>query len=222
MIKEIFYDWGGINKKIFLFVNSIFGKSEYDQIMILADITGGHHNFGYHLSILLVLAGALIYKNKHDQNKCQKVTLWWLEILSTLMLSLFFSYIVIFEMKNLFEIARPFCTQDMPKIHTIAYIIDPVPCNHSFPSGHMAFVTVFVVVFWPFINRFYKSLAILLIIFIGISRMAAAAHYPADLLWALMLCTPITILTRHITKYVMQRYYKYYSFLLPWLKKDRM
>jgi hypothetical protein len=217
MIKDMLYNWGGINQKLFLAVNSIFGHKYLDNVIILFDDAAGHHNFRYHFTLLILLAAFFIYKKRHHPIKLRNETIRWVELTLTILISLFFTCTLIFELKNLFEVARPYCTPGLGDIHVIPYVVDPVPCNHSFPSGHMSFITVMVASLWPFANRPCKYLLVATLCMVAISRMASSAHYPADLFWAFIICLPITIFTRKIVKHVLNRYYNYYKKLFIWL-----
>ncbi|MEV5650477.1 phosphatase PAP2 family protein [Nocardia sp. NPDC052254] len=91
--------------------------------------------------------------------------------------------------KNLVAEARP-CVS-MP--HT--YIIDtcPVTTDYAFPSGHTAFAAATVGALWV-VERRLAWVAALLTVVEGFSRVYVGAHYPHDVVGALVIAGPVALL----------------------------
>ena len=219
MLKSFFYDFGGLNIYLFKLINSYFGKEKYDYLMILADFFAGYRNFKYHLLVLIIFAAFTILTNRNNQARVKFLTFNWLEFMATLLSSVFACFILIFALKAIFLLPRPFCSQDLVNIHEIKIITGHASCFHSFPSGHTSFCTVFVASLWPYANRIFRFFGAILIVLIGISRITAGAHFPADVIWSFVLSLAVTILARHCVKSIISRHGNLIYNFIPWISK---
>jgi signal peptidase II len=206
-VKEILYDWFGLNTYLFKLVNYTFGHSELDSLMIFGDIVGGHHYAQYHITALVSLALYSIYQKRGDRVVFKNAILYWADILATLPLALGLSYAVIYALKDTFAFPRPFCTEGLLDVHTIPFIVNGVNCNTSFPSGHFAFSTTFLATLWPVLSTRLKYVLSSALLFVGISRMAAGVHYPADLFLSFLICVPLVLYTRTTLYWFTKKFY---------------
>ena len=207
-MKEILYDWLGVNTSIFQFINSNFGRDELDPLMIFGDVVGGHHYAHYHITFLFMFALYSIYKKRTNNVVFKDTVLYWADLIATLPIALVLSTWVIFTLKGVFAFSRPYCTAGLENIHIIPYIIDQTNCYTSFPSGHFAFSTTFLASLWPALNTRFKYLLSFALLFVGISRMAAGAHFPADLTLSFLICVPLVIATRRTLHWLTKKFHK--------------
>jgi membrane-associated phospholipid phosphatase len=60
-------------------------------------------------------------------------------------------------------------------------------CLSSFPSAHSALALIITFYLWPYLNRYAKVSATLVIILVGLSRISLAMHYPADIIYGIII-----------------------------------
>lgn len=188
------------NLDIFYFFNKLFGKEDLDNTMIFIDLIGDPHNIIFHIITIFALIFFILLREKNSRtfqilalNSIIAIITFFLS-LSALALALVF--------KNYTEVIRPFCS--LTDIHMIQTIISTLECEHSFPSGHMVFTTIITTSFWIIFNRTFKILSLAFIILTAITRMAAGAHYPIDLLGGLTIALPLTLYIRIIVTQYLQ------------------
>ena len=97
MIKEIFYDWGGFNTKLFQLINNIFIDKNFDNFFIFFDEVSGHHNFQYHFTILIILSFISLMRVRQNKDLVHEKTMKIIELSGTMLVSLFFTYALIFQ-----------------------------------------------------------------------------------------------------------------------------
>lgn len=193
-----------INQEVFQYFNESFGIPKYDAVIELGAQLGEQDNFYCYLMIALIIASLAIYNNKHDINTLKEIIISWFTAGVTLFLSLAIGYAFILMIKNYTQMPRPFC--DLENVYVVKEIASRLECNMSFPSGHISFLTVMIVSFWPLFNRVFKTLAVALVLFVAVTRMAAGVHYPIDLLGAVIITLPLTLYIHHKVAYIVWRY----------------
>jgi membrane-associated phospholipid phosphatase len=182
------------NLNIFKFFNQTFGKAEFNDVMIFADNFGGPYIFHYHLILIIGIASLLLFKKRKDKDSLKEISILGFSSICTLCISLILGLLISAPIKAYTEVYRPFCSLD--NIYVLKEALKHATCNRSFPSGHMTFSIIMVTSFWPLFNKLFKSIAVIFICILGITRMSAGVHYPMDLLGAIALFLPLTLYIR--------------------------
>ncbi len=214
-----------LNIAIFRFFNETFGKSTFDHFMIFIDKFGGPHYFHYHFLLILIIASAMLYQRRHDKEALKELTISGFIAICTLFISILVGLVAIADLlKSYTEMNRPYC--NLENIYVIPQITDKLSCSRAFPSGHLTFSVIMVTSFWLLFNRTFKMIAAGFIILVAISRMSSGAHYPIDLLGALVICLPLTLFIRTKVNLIVRKYearlraFEYiYKYIPAWLLK---
>ena len=177
-----------INLDLFHSLNSFFGKPDYHNIILLIQKSFNSNSIFFYIPILMLTSIFLLYKNRLDEPKFESCFLTNLSCFITFSASNIFCLLFILIIKNHAGVIRPFCQYD--NLYQIQEIINASQCTQSFPSGHMSFAVSIVASFWAIFNRFFKFFSITTLIIVGICRIAAGAHYPIDLLGAIVITLP--------------------------------
>ncbi|MDX2050487.1 MAG: phosphatase PAP2 family protein [Rickettsiaceae bacterium] len=108
-------------------------------------------------------------------------------------------------MKFGFNMPRPFCNETLGEFKTI---IDTSleRCLSSFPSSHVAISILCAYSVWKFTGNISKCFCVIIIILTSISRIALAMHYPADILYSVIICFIIIRLGKNFAKLVDKLY----------------
>ncbi len=94
-------------------------------------------------------------------------------------------------LKFTMNMPRPFCSG----IEFITIMdIAKERCWSSFPSSHTGLAMLLTLYLWPYIGIFTRLLFVLLISLVGISRIALAMHYPADIFYSLFIALLVYII----------------------------
>lgn len=106
---------------------------------------------------------------------------------------------------------RPFCTISPFRFHTIADVTEE-RCLSSFPSSHTGLAFLISLFLWPYLCRRGRIVLILIIVLVALSRMSLAMHYPADILYSML----IAYLVFHLSKYI---YRIFENNIFKWMKR---
>lgn len=193
-----------LNLEVFKFFNNNFGQPQYDDAINFGSQLGKHNNFYVYLIIALIFVSLKIYNNKHDLNTLREIVISWFTVGVVLLLSFTIGYAFIILIKNYTSMPRPFC--GLENIYVINDVTNKLECKMSFPSGHISFLVIMTASFWSVFNRAFKILAVMLVLFVAITRMAAGAHYPMDLLGAAIITLPLTLYIHHKVTYFVWHY----------------
>lgn len=183
------------NIEIFRTFNQAFGKPEFDGAINLGAHIGEYTNFYIYMIVLFFIATLNIYNNKHSLDTVKEIVISWASALITLFIASVIGYICIQIIKNYTNMPRPFCS--LTDIYTVAEITNMLDCKMSFPSGHVSFIIIMLASFWPLMNKMFKVLAFVLVVFVAITRIASGAHYPVDILGAVAITLPLTLYVHH-------------------------
>lgn len=197
-MREVFYDFFGLNKAIFLFINQFSQIPFMREALFWFEKTTTYNAFTYHLALIVTLY-LLYFLKKKDKIHAKRAIVCLVIYLG----SMVFDITVITFLKHFFSLARPYCS--LSNLYVVQSLVDYADCFKSFPSGHTAYITVLVCSFMPAMNRPLKISAAALIFMVMMSRIMIGAHYPADLLWSFLISFAVVILVRkiaHILHYV--------------------
>jgi membrane-associated phospholipid phosphatase len=92
--------------------------------------------------------------------------------------------------------ARPFCS--LPK-DLFATIVDTEleRCLSGFPSAHTGLSILIAYWLWPTLGKLGKINMVLVVITVALSRITLAMHYPADILYSII----VTVIVIKISTY---------------------
>lgn len=178
MIKFFFYDWLGLNQKLFTYLNNIANLSLAPYYLnILSKFFDIFVFFLYFTSILIYK----IYDLRGNSFDYQKYMTGFKKLMQ---IGLMYACIGIFYalMKYGINLPRPYCSMDhFSSISDFA----GVRCLSSFPSAHTAMAFMISYLLFPYLNASGKIIACFGIMLVGLSRIALAMHYPADIIYSI-------------------------------------
>jgi membrane-associated phospholipid phosphatase len=179
-LKEVFYDWGGANVALFQFINGIHG-SGYNEFMRFATQIGDRHFFVPYLMMLGIYAFlSILYRKLFRKGAVMQHFIMWIGIF-VVMVASFVTYAVIISwFKDYFAYARPYAL-----IEGVVQLEmkDASEAYRSFPSGHVAFISLMIFSLWPLLSKHMKLFGAFIILLVSWSRVSMGVHFPADALW---------------------------------------
>jgi membrane-associated phospholipid phosphatase len=182
-MKELLYDWHGANIWLFHAINDVRG--EYiDRLMLFGTRLGDHGNFPIFVA-LAALAGlySIACRPQSRYPDLQRQAYAWLAALTVLSAAYLADALLIGWLKPMLDFPRPPLALPLGTVH----IIGPPEYHHSLPSGHSAFAMLIVASLWGVLNGWWRSLAVVFLAWVGISRVSLGAHFPADVLAGFLL-----------------------------------
>lgn len=203
-LRELFYDWMGLNKWLFLQINHIRGEF-YDNLMLWITQLGNRHNFPYFMALLLAFAVlALLWRKLRKKAALRQYILRWITTLCVLALGFVAVAVVVGGAKHYFAFPRPFVaipqgelnTAANEKVYQIERLKSPDDARASFPSGHVAIITLMVAGLWPLLSQNMRYVGAFLIFAVAWSRVSLGMHFPADTVWSFLLVLLLVKLVR--------------------------
>lgn len=199
MYKDLLYNWFGYNKTIFCYLNNI--TDNYIVLNILkffTDYIGNFMMLPVHFIIIIALAYHMSQKHKKDLHT---EILYLKSILTLLVAYMLFISLGTLAKENL-SYARPYCSPDINLNELISSMMhySKSKCFKSLPSGHSAYITTLVLSMWPTLNNFFKVSGIFTILLIITSRVILGAHFPADVVYGVLLGITVVLISRFLIK----------------------
>ena len=182
MLKEIFYDWFGLNRVLFDAVQA--HVTNHSVLMFLKSTSSllSYKLFPFHMLIILGIMLYVSFKNRKPFSSTHA------RALCVAILAICIYYPVVNVIKPLFHFMRPICTLEV-FVNSIIPALEKKTaseCLLSFPSGHAAYVATFVFGLWTVLDSRAKILGVVLIALMAFARMAKGAHYPADVVYGIL------------------------------------
>lgn len=214
MLKNIFYDYFGFNLYLFLMLNQKLSSLTYLKFSKLLSVIFNYKIFVLYLPIIISSLILKFWKNRNLEDLYRNV-----KILSEFIFQYFTLCAVFGGLKILLSFERPFCTAG--EAFSILDFANEV-CSSSFPSGHTGFACIVAFTLKNYINSkyIYIFIATTIIILVGLSRIALAAHYPSDIIYSIVIASIMFIIISHIhNKYILQYYDLLYQRIKIWSTK---
>ncbi len=188
-MKEILYDWGGLNVWLFKAINGVH-FNVLDRCMLLASQLAEHGNFSLYIG-LMSLAMLLAVRSKG-----KRVMPLWLGVLAVFSLAYVVDGGLVGMLKSWFAFPRPPLALPPGSVHLVGN--PETNLQHSLPSGHSSFAMLVSATLWPVLNRYGRYCAAGFVIWVGLSRVSLGAHFPADVLAGALICLLVVWLIRTV------------------------
>jgi membrane-associated phospholipid phosphatase len=189
-MKEIIYDWGGLNVALFHAINGTH-SGFIDSFMQLGTALGGHSNFSLYLSLLVVTAFVALARMPVQEAVIQqKIALRWLAVITVFSIGYVVDGWLISALKPMLDFPRPPLALPDGSVH----VVGDAELHHSLPSGHASFAMLVVASMWPLFKRWWKVAGIFFVLWVGISRISLGAHFPADVMAGFLLSLIVVML----------------------------
>ena len=180
-MKHIFYDWYGFNQSLFVSVNYITNLGFLQKLFII--ISKLFNIFAFLLYYLLLLL-FIFFKLRNDKFSKDSYDRYF-EILLKIGLTYTVIILAYSAMKFGINLPRPYCImENFISIQNFAN----VRCLSSFPSAHTAMAVFMYYISFQHLSKGGKLLGAIVIALVGASRISLAMHFPADVLYSIVIC----------------------------------
>ena len=199
-MKEILYDWGGVNVWLFHLINDLRG-SALDSLMLLGTRVGDHSNYPVYFALAAFIGlTAFTCRPKSRHPELQAQATGWLMALAVLSIAYLADGALIGWLKPLLDFPRPPLALPAGTVH----VVGALELHHSLPSGHSAFAMLIAASLWPVLNRNWRVVVAAFVLWVGISRISLGAHFPADVMAGFLLSLIVVILVRGIIAFLLR------------------
>lgn len=196
-IYNVIYNFFGINKEIFIFVNKI---TNVGIIPTLLKISSQFFFIGNFAAYYLIIYLYCYFKLKKRSNpKIEFVPIYNQLVKAGTCYSLFgFAYAAL---KFGINLPRPFCSL-APSEFTTILDVTKERCLSSFPSAHTGLAILIAYYLWPYLTKYQKAIVLSLIVVVSISRITLAMHYPADVIYSILIAYLIIFFSNKLVDYM--------------------
>lgn len=194
--KMLFYDWAGANELMFKSINGP-GSEIYNMAMMLVSRISDYKLF-YHYLFMLFCFGLLDFalrkiKGKGGANHCLVA---WFGVLLVFASAYFIDFAAVRIIEKQTAYPRPYVAMGPEDVTILEYREDRSMDYRSFPSMHVAFVTMLLTAMWPVLSSGMRKVGFAAVLVVGWSRIAVGMNFPADVLYAMLLSVFITFMVR--------------------------
>lgn len=196
-IYNVIYNFFGINKEIFILVNKI---TNVGMIPTLLKISSQFFFIGNFAAYYLIICLYCYFKLKKRSNpKIEFVPIYNQLVKAGTCYSLFgFAYAAL---KFGINLPRPFCSLSPSEFTTILDVTKE-RCLSSFPSAHTGLAILIAYYLWPYLTKYQKAIVFSLIVVVSISRITLAMHYPADIIYSILIASLIIFFSNKLVDYM--------------------
>jgi len=183
MMFEIFYNFYGLNQEIFLFLNKITNIGLFAHFLRIISFCFNIANFAVIYILYCIYFYIQLKKIKNNDELQNKFWSGYNKLAEIGIIYAIFG-LVFTALKFSVNLPRPYCS--LPDVLTI---LDTTQerCLSSFPSSHAGLSVLVAYFIWDYVKLPVKVLMICVIIFISLSRISLAMHYPSDIIYGIVI-----------------------------------
>lgn len=207
--KENLYDWHGHNEALFFALNGGMGEW-HNKAAEYITLIGNYKLFPFYVIALLAIAIlSIIVKKASGRAGIKGMMRQWFGVFSVLILAFGAMGITVKTLKNEMSYERPYAKfQNTGKKVVVLERQPGFKATQSFPSGHSAFTAFMATALWPILPLLLRWIAVPLVFAVGWSRVALGVHFPADVVWGLLIGFIATLLVRWIVYAIYRKLFK--------------
>ncbi|MBF0438482.1 MAG: phosphatase PAP2 family protein [Magnetococcales bacterium] len=188
MLKSILYDWNGANASLFHVINDWRGTI-LDGVMLSGTYLGSYNL----LPVCLILFFVIRRVNASSPFNDPKWSVTAMVLAGAGLIDMAFLFLA----KRIFDFPRP----PLALPEGLVHVVGQKELHHSLPSGHSSFAMLLAACLWPMLGFWQKGLAVLYVLWIGLSRINVGAHFPSDVLAGWLTVLPIVFMVRYATRH---------------------
>lgn len=193
---KILYNFNGLNEQIFLLINNYTNVSILPRILQIISWAFDISKFAIYYVVLLIY----FYLRLKKVTNPELLNIKFLKIYRN-MVNVGITYtifgLIYAAFKFTINLPRPFCSLPIDGFSTIADITHQ-RCLSSFPSAHTGLAVLIAYFLWPYLNKLSMFAALIIMILTSISRITLAMHYPADILYSIIIAIIVIIISNYI------------------------
>ncbi|MGX6566727.1 DUF3703 domain-containing protein [Cupriavidus necator] len=167
-LKQLFYDWGGVNVSLFHAINDSSGEFLI-RLAHAGNLAGDYWGMPALFCVLVLLA-----RNSTHRNDLLAAARLRLQV-RRLIAGFLFTWLGVALLKVWLDFPRPLTVLGA-NVHVFGTPHD----LYSLPSGHTAYAALVAVVSWMLVTPVFRPLLLIFVTWVGWSRVVAGAHFPAD------------------------------------------
>lgn len=203
---ELFYNFNGLNKQIFLIINRITNASILPDILQLISLPFVIYGFVIYYCLFCIY----FHSQLRELNDIAKIQFkFWLIYNRMINIGIIYAIfgLTYAVLKFSINLPRPFCSLDLDQFLTIINTRDE-RCLSSFPSAHTGLAMLISYFIWRYLKHYQKIIAFLIVLLVGISRISLAMHYPSDIIYSFFISGLVILIGNFIFKILRNNFIK--------------
>ncbi len=197
-LRDLWYDWLGINTWLFKKINSLSNEHIYAGIMKKITLLGQVDLLPYYLGAIGVYAVlSLLFKLSTRKGGIKYHIFMWINIFIMLGAGLVSTKYTTSYLKEYFSYPRPYVMLSSSEVIQLEGQVTK-EAYQSFPSGHVIIITVLIAALWPALNENFRWSGIFAISSVAWSRIALGVHFPMDVVSGFTIALIQMLLIRYV------------------------
>jgi signal peptidase II len=194
-LKEIIYDWAGFNNTLFLLIHQNRPKL-LEPLILDVQPLGQHENFPYYfLTVALLAVLSMLVRKIRGRTLDRNFVMSWVGLIVVMVIGYFCVAGTVGLLKEWLAMPRPYIVHAAQ----ISLLGDkPDRDMASLPSGHATFVAFLLTVLWPKMFTLGRTICIIFLVFMMYCRVAIGVHFPADVVYGMLIGFFVTLTVRRI------------------------
>ncbi|MFY9589141.1 phosphatase PAP2 family protein [Rickettsia endosymbiont of Halotydeus destructor] len=196
---NIFYNFGGLNQEIFLFLNKVTNIGILPYFLEFISFCFNITNF----AVIYILYCIYLYiqlKKIKNLNELQK-NMFWEKYNKLIEIGIVYAIfgLTFTAFKFSVNLPRPFCSLPLGSFTTIINT-ETERCLSSFPSSHAGLALLVTYFACAYLNLPFKIIAICIIGLVSLARISLAMHYPADIVYGIIITFIVIVIGKRVFK----------------------
>lgn len=190
--KRVFYDWFGSNEVLFKAING--GESDqYNALVLMASTLSQPALMPYYVCVIALYAVLeFIWRKLSKRGGAKHRLIAWFGTLCVLACACIAAEFVVHALSTLTALPRPYVLLPPGSVTMLETAKSGSFDYQSFPSVHVAFATVMFMTLFAYLSSFARFILFGLLLLVGLSQVAVGMHFPADVLYSVIIGMLVT------------------------------
>lgn len=205
--KKLFYDWFGGNEAAFKAINGTGSEISNIAAMLIGHVSKPD-TFPYYIGMMALMA--LLdwgVRKLRQRGGATHALVAWFGVVCVVVAAYTIEMGLVSGLKQVSQLPRPYVVLAPEDVALLEYTTVRSEDYKSFPSARVTYIALLIIGLWPALSPLLRKLGLLAMLAVAWAGIATGMHFPADVVYSLLLAVAVTVPLRWFIYGLLRRFF---------------